>query len=104
MNKQRLEQLFSGLLVLSFFLPWVDNGSISLSAMQYPGFVLGISGNGQAAFLYALYLIPVLAVAVILFSFQGKNTNFQVQNAYNLLEQAMTTMLVHQTCTKKLKF
>ena len=74
MNKQRLEQLFSGLLVLSFFLPWVDDGFISLSAMQYPGFVLGISGNGQAAFLYALYLIPVLAVAVILFSFQGKNT------------------------------
>ena len=79
MNKQRLEQLFSGLLVLSFFLPWFDAGLFTISAMNYPGFVSGVAqmagtSSGQAAFFYVLYLIPVLAVAVVLFGFQGKDT------------------------------
>jgi dolichyl-phosphate-mannose-protein mannosyltransferase len=79
MSKQNFEQLFSGLLVLSFFLPWVDAGLFTISAMNYPGHLssfapfVGVDSD-QAAFFYVLYLIPVLAVAVVLFGFQGKNT------------------------------
>jgi hypothetical protein len=72
------EIIFAGLLLISYFLPWISLDFISFSGYQIPEIAKGISDignifksktvddNSETLYLaYSLYLIPILSVATI---------------------------------------
>jgi len=64
----------AGIVLISFFLPWVDLGIISVAGYQIPSKVSALSGlasslsqappgaSGSLTFIYFLYIVPVLGL------------------------------------------
>ena len=65
------------LLLVSFFLPWVDAMITTVSGFELPQAVsdlMDMTGDsGGAGILYLLYLIPVLAIITLIMSAMNKN-------------------------------
>lgn len=85
LKEKLFEIIFSGVLLLAFFLPWISfNGFMEFTgfslprAMQELGSVVSYFGGGdvpiEADALYFLYLIPILAIVVLVLSFLAKPT------------------------------
>ena len=74
------ENVFSLLLLVSFFLPWVDMGIASLPGYKVVSVGQGLTdlaktfGNNDfsTTYLYSLYLIPFLALLIMYMSYKGE--------------------------------
>lgn len=80
----RPENLFAVLILIFFFVPWVNLGPITFSGYEIPQLVdslVGLKSFGQGyrdanleaavGLFYLLYLIPILALAAIIFTLYG---------------------------------
>jgi hypothetical protein len=84
-NLYKKELLYSLVVLLTFFLPWVSWGFISFKGYQIPnmisnygdlGDLLSVSNfernNNEIVLAYSIYLIPILTVSSILINLKGK--------------------------------
>ncbi|MBS1778055.1 MAG: hypothetical protein JST70_01945 [Bacteroidetes bacterium] len=82
---QQTNIIFSGILLIAFFMPWVNLSFISLSAYEIPekmrainnGVNFFIHGSSTMPYLYvayALYLIPIFCLTTIIRGVAGYST------------------------------
>ena len=80
---KKLENICASVIVLAFFLPWVDFGFFSASGYSLPNLANSMSQLGQAFsnnseaastnyFVYIVYLAPLLGALVLLFGYLNK--------------------------------
>ena len=73
MNIKKLENICAVILVIAFFLPWVNLGFISLSGFN-------VAGIGGASFL--LWVIPLLSIGVLVSEFMDLDEKISTYIAY----------------------
>ena len=80
-NFKELENICASLIVLAFFLPWVDLGFISFSGYSLPILVNSVGSIAQAFDeniqssnykIYLVYIVPLLACLVLFFNYLNK--------------------------------
>ena len=82
MDFKKLENICASVIVMAFFLPWVDFGFFSASGYSLPNLASSLnqlgqafSENGEAStnyFIYIVYLVPLLGSLVLLFGYLNK--------------------------------
>ena len=73
MNIKKLENICAVILVIAFFLPWVNLGFISLSGFN-------VAGIGGASFL--LWVIPLLSIGVLVSEFMDLDKKISTYITY----------------------
>jgi hypothetical protein len=80
-NFKKLENICASIIVLAFFLPWLDLGFISFSGYSLPNLANSMGSIAQSFDentqssnygVYLVYLVPLLACLVLLFSYLNK--------------------------------
>ena len=80
---KKWENIFSLILFISFFLPWVDLGIVSIPGYEIVSVGQGLSdlarsfGNEKASLppaIYLVYLIPLLSLIIMYMSYKEKKS------------------------------
>jgi hypothetical protein len=84
-NFKKLENICAGVIIVAFFLPWLSiGGFMSFSGYDLPGLANlanefgaamsdGEGSSSGANWLYVVYLVPLMAVGILLAEYLGHN-------------------------------